>query len=380
MQDRTSFRLFYFIYFAAGSGFTAFRNAYFEEIGLSGVEIGTIGFLIPIVAIAAQPIWGLMSDWRNLQKEVLYVGVVVTGATMLVYPIGATAGLIVLAGVSTVFSAFRAPIRPVANSLVLSTGLEYGKVRAFGSIAFGGSIIAVGFLVGQFGTEVVFYLYAGGMVVVALILAQVPITKAPPAKTIGLRATQLFHNRNFTALLVSAFLMGTLLSTAGGYFSIYMRVVGASDSLTGLALALKTVAEALVFFWPLGRKVSYKYLLVGGCLAHVGTFLVYASLPITTVILGVQLLLGLGYAAYYLAAVNLTHAIAPDALKSTAQTFLAAIGFGTGAGMGQLLAGRLMDLVGVQAMYGYMAILGLVAAVVSLTVTGSTTNGYQKAA
>jgi hypothetical protein len=84
-----------------------------------------------VVGIAAQPVWGLVSDWGNLEKEVPLVGVVVTGLTASVYPAVARTGLVVLAGASAVVSAFRAPVRPVANALVRSTGLDYGTVRAF---------------------------------------------------------------------------------------------------------------------------------------------------------------------------------------------------------------------------------------------------------
>jgi len=359
------------LYFAAGSGFAAFRNAYLEEIGLSGVEIGAVGFLVPVVGIVAQPVWGLVSDWGNLEKEVLLVGVVVTGLTASVYPAVARTGLVVLAGASAVISAFRAPVRPVANALVLSTGLDYGTVRAFGSLAFGGAVLALGVLVSRVGTEVVFYVYAGGMALVALLLTRVPVAASPPATGIGREVRRLVRNRAFLALLCTAFLVGTLLSTAGSYFAIYMRAIGAGDGLTGLALAIKTVAEAAVFLRAYRLDVRYRTLLIAGCLAHVGTFLVYAAVPVTGVVLAVQLLLGLGYATVTLAAVNLAHEVAPVALQSTAQTLLAAVGFGAGAGAGELLAGRLMDLVGVQSMYGYVALLGVVAAGTGLAVSGA---------
>lgn len=89
--------------------------------------MGLIGLLIPICGVIAQPIWGMVGDWGGLQKEILFAGVGVTGVAILVYPIGPIVGVLTLAGATIVFAVFRAPIRPVANSLVLSTGIDYGR-------------------------------------------------------------------------------------------------------------------------------------------------------------------------------------------------------------------------------------------------------------
>lgn len=370
MKERRYFQLFYFVYFAAGSGFASFRSAYLREVGFSGSEIGFIGFLIPVCGLVAQPIWGVLSDVWGVEKQLLIASVLVTGGVVLVYPLGIPAGigLFALASATAVFAAFRAPVRPVANALVLSTGLDYGTVRAFGSIAFGVSILVAGSLVSALGTEIVFYVYAGGMAVVAALLWRVPDSESPPSTSLGVEAAELLRNRQFAALLVAAFLMGAMMSTSGSYFSIFMREVGGGDALTGVALALKTVAEALVFFYATRLSLPYRTLLVVGCLAHAVTFLAYAATGATPVVLAVQLLLGVGYASFYLAAVTVTAEVSPETLQSTAQTFLTAFGLGGGAAAGELLAGSLLDAFGVQSMYGYVSILGVVAAVASLGV------------
>ncbi|MUV56977.1 MFS transporter [Halogeometricum sp. CBA1124] len=84
-----------------------------------------------------------------------------------------------------------------------------------------------------------------------------------------------------------------------------------------------------------------------------------------------QLLLGVGYAAFMLAAVNLAHELAPAAIGSTAQTFLTGFGFAAGTGVGELAAGRLLDVVGVQSMYAYAAAVGFAVVAVSALLDGS---------
>lgn len=372
---RQQLRLFYFVYFASGSGFMVFRNAYLDEIGLTGFEMGLIGLLIPVCGVVSQPIWGMVGDWGGLQKEILLAGVGVTGVAILAYPLGPVVGVLTLAGATIVFAVFRAPIRPVANSLVLSTGTDYGQVRAFGSLAFGVSSVGFGVLVSQFGTPVVFYLYTLGMAAVAVILLRLPVETPPPTQRIGIKAVRLTRQPDFAALLVAAFLLGLAIPSGSAYLSVYMRAIGASDTVTGAAFAAKTMGEIGVFLLAYRIDRSYRSFLVAGCLCHAFTYAVYATVTIPVLILGIQLVLGVGYAAAFLAMVNLAHRLAPTALQSTAQTFLSGIGIAGGAGIGHVVAGHLMDVVGVQAMYGYVAVIAVAAALVSLLVDADETSG-----
>ena len=79
-----------------------------------------------------------------------------------------------------------------------------------------------------------------------------------------------------------------------------------------------------------------------------------------------------GLALYYLAIVNFARRFAPEELTSTGQAVLSALGLGTGRALGQLGAGTVMDLVGVQSMYYVLAAGGAAALVLSLAFHGPT--------
>lgn len=72
-----------------------------------------------------------------------------------------------------------------------------------------------------------------------------------------------------------------------------------------------------------------------------------------------------------LGAVNLAHELAPVSIGSTAQTFLTGFGFAAGSGVGELASGRLLDLVGIQSMYAYVAAVGLLIVAASGLLDGS---------
>lgn len=381
MDDKTRFRLIYFSYFAALSGFGTFRNVFLEDIGMSGFEMGVLGAVITVAATAAQPFWGIVTDWKGAQREILLVCAGATGLAVLAYPAGPrfeATFFVILVG-TVLYAVFHAPITPITDSLVLSTGVPYGRSRAFGSIAFGLGSLGYGFLIAELGSGLIFYVYSLGMVALLFVAWGIPSRDANPMGLVGRDALSLVTNRDFVLLFVSAFLVGATLLPGNDFFSVYVRAIDGTDAVTGVGWFVLTVVEAAAFVYVLRLTTRYKYLLVFGAFAYAAKYAVYFAVDSPTLVVASHLVTGVSFAAFYLAAVNLAHSIAPDTLSSTAQTFLWSATFGVGAGAGQIIAGVLVDLVGVQDMYGVLALIAAAGGVVALLVRsearGETTGG-----
>ncbi|RQH01421.1 MFS transporter [Natrarchaeobius oligotrophus] len=374
MNERRGFKLLFFVLFASYSGYVMFRNVFFDEIGMTGTQMGIVGFLFPLCTILAQPIWSFVADWKGVSKLILYVSSIVAGAAVLLYPlaphVSATFAVVVVATVT--FAAFRAPVMPIANALVLSTGTSYEGVRAYGSIAFGVVGLAIGYLIGVFETELIFFAYAAGMGLVVCLLFVVPIDD-PDAleRDLSLETVLPLLNRQFLLLLAAAFALGLMTPASSAFFSVYVRAVGHPDSITGVAWLIKTIAEATAFVYIARRGGSYRRLMVVAGALYTSTYLLLWSTGSVAVIVLAQLLLGAGYALFNLASVNLAYALSPSELKSTAQSLLLVGGVSSGTAVGELLTGRLVDLIGPQEMYGALAVLGVVVALVSLCLSSS---------
>lgn len=379
MKAKTRFRLIYFSYFAALSGFGTFRNVFLEDIGMTGLQMGIIGAVITVAATAAQPFWGFVTDWKGAQREVLLVCAVVTGIAVLAYPAGSffeATFLVVLAG-TFVYSVFYAPISPITDSLALSTGVPYGRLRAFGSVAFGIGSLGYGFLIAELGSSMIFYVYSLGMVAVAAVAWGIPERESNPMGSVGRDALRLVTDRDFVLLFTSAFLVGATLLPGNDFFSVYVRAIGGTDATTGIGWFVLTAVEAFAFAYVFRLTTRYKYLLVLGAFLYSLKYAVYFFVSSPFVVVASHLVTGVSFAAFYLAGVNLADEVAPDTLSSTAQTLLWSATFGVGAGAGQLAAGSLVDSVGVQSMYGYLAVVaavgGLVAVLVRSEARGATT-------
>ncbi|MDZ7688938.1 MAG: MFS transporter [Halobacteriales archaeon] len=370
METKTRFRLIYFSYFAALSGFGTFRNVFLEDIGMTGFQMGIIGAIITVAATGAQPFWGFVTDWKGAQREVLLVCAFVTGVAVLAYPAGPffeATFFVILVG-TFVYAVFYAPISPITDSLALSTGVAYGRLRAFGSVAFGVGSLGYGFLIAELGSALIFYVYSVGMVALILVAWGIPKREANPMGVLGRDAVRLITDRDFILLFTSAFFVGMTLLAGNDFFSVYIRDVGGTDAMTGVGWFVLTTVEAVAFIYLFRLTTRYKYLLVLGAFLYAVKYAVYFSVSSPYLVVVSHLVTGVSFAAFYLAAVSLADSISPKTLSSTAQTLLWSATFGVGAGAGQLLAGSLVDAVGVQSMYGVLALIAMGGSVVALFV------------
>ncbi|HET7324780.1 MAG TPA: MFS transporter [Halococcus sp.] len=386
--QKIRFQLLFFTQFVAASGFIVFRNVYLEEMGLSGAEMGVIGFLMLATGVAVQPFWGGITDYLRVERAVLVVGAVVSALALLSYLIGdgLTNPFLVVALGTAVFSAFRAPLIPIATGMVLSRGYAYGTIRGFGSLAFAIGSLGFGFLVAGFGIPVIVYFYLVGMAVFVAVVWSLSDTSSVANTDVDTdelslsRAVRaLVTNRTFVVVLTVMFLLRLSFMGGEAFLSVYMRAMDvhvaigsvslSPDALTGIAWAINAGIEAVAFVYAIRLELPYKWLLVVGGTAVVIPNLVYGITTQPWAILAVQLLGGIGFALLTLAAVNLVHTVATTQVKSSAQTLLSGAGLGLGGAVGQLVAGVLVDAVGLQRMYVLIAAIGFVGAAVGLLIT-----------
>jgi len=382
MNRTRRYQVLFFVFYAAFSGFVAFRSVYLQEIGMTGTQIGLVGALWVAGGVVAQPIWGLVADYTQSPTRVLFAAAAGSGVAILSYPLSAslpTRAFLVVAGGTLLFSMTRAPIVPIANSLVLRQGVEYGRVRSFGSIAFGVTVLLVGYAIARLHTGIVVYLYVGGMVAFLALLRGVPrVDERVLDGDLGTAAISLVREPRFAVLLATAFTMGLVSSPGSAFFSIYMRAVELGDGLTGVAWFLKTVVETIVFLSIARWADSYGWPVALGGASYVAAFWLLTSWATLPSVLLANAFLGVGLAALYFSLVNLAHESAPPGMDSTAQTLLTSIGIGAGGALGQSVAGSLVDLVGVQAMYaclagGALLVVGFGVAIHRLAASSGTT-------
>ena len=149
------------------------------------------------------------------------------------------------------------------------------------------------------------------------------------------------------------------------YRFVYMKELGASESVMGFANSLSTLAELPVLFFAhvLLKRLGARRLM------HIALFLsglrmlLFATFNSVGGILGAQLLNGLNFPIFGAAMVTYIDQHAPAGMKSVALGLYNSVSFGLGSALGGLLGGLLLDVVGGRGMY-------LVCGLVMLAVQG----------
>jgi PPP family 3-phenylpropionic acid transporter len=204
--------------------------------------------------------------------------------------------------------------------------LHYGRIRAFGSVAFLGMSIAIGFLIDAIGPEIIPWGLAltPALGILATLWALPPGTAAevnaaaPPTAAAGSLPKILWIVIAAAALIQA--------SHAGLYTfgSIHWRSIGFSDHVIGMLWAAGIVAEIAVFALlgqAVGRGTGLNLLALGGA-AAVLRFLTLSQEPGVTGTFMIQALHGLSFGATHLGSMAALAVLAPDGGRGRAQGVL----------------------------------------------------------
>lgn len=173
------------------------------------------------------------------------------------------------------FSLFYGPLIPLTDALAATwqrqVGLDYGKVRLWGSMAFVIGSAVTGEVVNAFGHKAIMYCLWAGLA--AMLVGMLLRPRHMPQDAPKIARCRKPHRGNFIKrsagmafLLCAALLQG---AHAGyyGFSTIYWQEAGYSASVVGYLWSLGVVAEVIVFALSkrLFRRMSVSQLLLLSC-------------------------------------------------------------------------------------------------------------------
>lgn len=375
-------KTFYFFYYAAGASLFPFLVLYYDTLGLSGQQIGWLTALKPLTSLFSASLWGIIADATQRHRQLLLlaiVGVIATGLTLSV-----TTNLTLLFPVVATFAFFMAPIIPlVDNSVMEALGTNrsrYGRIRWWGALGWGITAIVLGQLTDSFGLSYSFYGYALLMLICFCVATRLPISHVHIGQTFKSGIKQLLGNKQWLLFLITLLISAIGLSTAHSYLFLYMKTLGASQSLMGWALGVATLSELVVFFYA-GRfleRWGTRKVLIATLIAHIIRLIGYSLVRTPELVLVIQLLHGPTFSLIWVSGVSYANQIAPKGMGATAQGLLSATYFGMGATLGGLIGGHLYEYLGFFQMY-FWASIWVLLALVLFTLFGKKTDHIQTA-
>ncbi|WP_052488059.1 MFS transporter [Gordoniibacillus kamchatkensis] len=361
-----------FFYFAMFSVFFSFLPVYAAEQGVSSADVGSLMALGALVGVAAQPVWGMVSDRRRTVRGVLLLLLAISvGAGVLLYR---TSDLALLYVAVVVMYFFFLPTDPLVESLNVQTtqraGISFGSVRMFGALGYAVASYAAGAVLQAAGMKSLWLLFlACGVPALALCftVGDVPVSGKP----VAFRELRGFFGRGVT---IRFFLMILLIAVPhrmnDSFIGIYVQANGGGVNLVGDAWAVMTVTE-VVFFAIIHRFIrqgSELRLIALASALYAVRFLLCVLVKDPVYVVGFQLFQGVTFVLFYSAAIGYLYRIVPEQWKSTGQTMLAVCFFGVSGVVGSFIGGRILQGYGGATLYAVMTAVAAAGCIAALAV------------
>lgn len=354
---------FYFLFYAAMASFMPFIVLFYQQLGFSGVQIGLLTGLPPLITLFVGPFLTGVAD--STRRHNLIMGAGLIGAGVFIFSISQFTSFAVIFLLVLAFNVFLAPIGSLGDSATMSMlGEEramYGRVRLGGTFGWGIFAQVAGLLFYRYGLGILFYVFTAIMLVNFFVSRKLSFGKQEGHETARGSALTFLTNRRWVFFLLSSFFGGLGSISVASYLSPYLTELGANGGQIGFAFTIATLTEIPVFFFGdrlVKRFTSHGLFLIALVLIAVRS--VFFGL-VNTVFLAivVQAVGGLFFPAMWSAGVAYAYENAPAHLKSTAQGVFGAASFGIGSAVGGLVCGVLLESLGGRGMFMVLGIIML---------------------
>lgn len=342
--------------------------------GFERDEIGFIQGLFELMAVAAPPVWGIVSDRTGRPRLALALAVMGMVPAFLLF--GVVQSLVPALVVALVFGFFYRPLIPLTDGITLrfvkQHGGDYGKVRIGGSIAFMVAVVTlerVGIAESREGGIILTAMAVAGLmqfVCIALIPGDRRSNAAPAEAAdhhhVDRAGLRLFLRRPFICFTAAAFLGRVAMMSYYGFFSLYLKEVHGYEN-AGYIWILGPLSEIPVIYAS-GRimdRIGVRNLFALGLLGCALRLFGFSVASAIWMILPLQLLHALTFGAFHCSSVTYVSRIVPQRLQSTAQTVFAAVTVGGGGIVGGSVGGLVARHAGYSVLYGAFAGIALLA-------------------
>jgi PPP family 3-phenylpropionic acid transporter len=349
-----------------------FLAPWFLGRGLGPAAIGVLLALPPLFKIIAPWCWGRWADQGGRRRELLLLSALAAGAALAGMVL--THGIVLLALLMLLYSFARAPVLPYIEASSLEQAearrYEYGSVRLWGSLAFVATSSGVGVLQGWIDLESGLLAAAGMMALCGLLAPTLPAPLKPAAREepgSGQAAAPAGADRlGLFRFLAACALMQASHGAYYAFYSIRLQDLGYGTTAIGLLWALATISEILLLF-RMGRIVDRfgtQTVLVASLVVAAARWALIGSFTSPAWLILGQTLHAFTYAAFHVAAIRVVYRRYGPRHRARGQAMYSGMTFGLGLFAGSLVAGWLVEPLGLPSVYLASAGVALAALVV----------------
>lgn len=341
---------YYYFFFGAVGAYFPFVGLFYQQLGLSGLQIGLLAGIGPLCNLTAGTLWSSLADRFRLHRPLLAALSFAPILPGLLAPL--TTDFSALAALALAANFFASGLGPLIDSaaleLVEGTKQSYGDLRLWGTLGYISHVLLVGWAVQTLGPAWLFYVYAISLGMAGLVALGLPARQRILRTTYSAGLRRLLTQPSFSLFLAGSLVSGAAVYAAFSFYSIHLQTLGGAATLVGYANALSALSELPVLRYSqklLRWLGAWGSMVLGGLTYAVRWALVgIAGQPLGVLL--TQALHGPSFGAFLVGSVAYADERAPVGLNATAQALLTAASFGLGAALGAGLGGWAFDALG----------------------------------
>jgi PPP family 3-phenylpropionic acid transporter len=367
-------RAIYFLAYASGAAWYPLFNVYLKEVGLTGIQIGIIASLLPVMMFVAQPFWGMVADRWGRHRVMLLTFLL---SALVIFGFLWCRGFLIFFIYTSVFALFFNPVAPLIDSSALDhiekrPKLTFGRLRLWGAIGWIVGAPIVAWIITGREMNLIFPI-AALLLFMAWLIGLSARSDKKDRSGLEVSWTNLgpvIRHKQLLLFLTIAFFMAVGATSIWTFYGVYLDELGASRQLIGFAFSFQGISELpfyLVASAIIAKLGIQRSLIITFFVSTIRVFL-YSLISNPVLAVPVEITHGLSYSLFIVAAVEYVNRLVPASWRATGQSLFWAAYFGAGHIAGNNLAGYLLDHFKSQGMYRVCGWLMLAVSIIALFV------------
>ncbi|WP_308639673.1 MFS transporter [Paenibacillus silvisoli] len=370
MPVNLAYFLFFYVFIYMGNAvYGTFIPLYFQHVGFTPSQIGTLLGLGPLIAILAQPAWGTFSDRARTKNRILLLLIAGTGISALLYPL--SGHFVYLLVIICIFTFFQSPIYALSDAITLETLDKRGSgnfslIRMGGTFGFAVMSIVFG-LIAQKRIDMLFGIFAVILAVCFVLAMRFPVIEGHQARNSRkMPMWVLFRNRKLVLYLSANFVFQITLGYYYAFFPLYFKEMGGDSAWLGWSMVISSLSEVpfLLLSKRIFKRIQPSYILLGAGAAAALRWYLFSTIHDPAWMLPTQALHGLIFIVLSVTMANVINKEVPMELKASGQTLNGLLSLGVARIIGSLAGGIASEAFGMRSVFFYNFIVALVCIVV----------------
>ncbi len=358
---------FTFSYFMTTAVIVSYFPLYFDYKGYSKIQIGMLYSIGPMIGIVANLFWGILSDKFQTVKKILIAMMI--GQLCTAFFAFQTDWFALLYLLMAAFFFFFQPVASLNDSqLMLSvsrSGKSFASYRVWGSIGFALSACCFGWLFSKTGSGWTPAVCLSLIVLSLLIAFRLKDVRGGHKKVELGGIVKIIGSRKFLWFLFLIMVMSMANRINDGFLALFLRKLGASDTIVGYSWTMAAISEIPVFFLLSKYGHRYKELALLTVAGFVFTlrFLLMSIVQDPIWVVFIQMMHSLSFGIFLFTAIRYISQVIPDEYRSSGQAIFAVV-YSSLAGLASgTLGGWLFDVWGSGVLYLCAALMAFLSAI-----------------